>query len=211
MFLTDFKIQFLIPLIHERLLSENKLHLKSRLKCGSLSALTILEYFGIDYDIEKFINDSNDGDAIVTGKPQDGSTILDIVFALANSGFVDIEFYMADDKEPAKTEAEKIQLQKENNLRKKISELGIVARPPITIDEILFITTNNSIPILGFHRNGDLSDAHFSPLRGDNGLILMFTLDSKATGDCNVYKEDFVKTWWTLERELLGAIIVKKK
>ena len=89
-----FKIEYHIPKIFQRLKDEGKENLKDRLKCGSLSALSILEFFKVQYDIEKFIIDSNDGDSKVTMKLKDGSTILDITYALANTGLVDVELYI---------------------------------------------------------------------------------------------------------------------
>ncbi|MDD3860888.1 MAG: hypothetical protein PHW83_11875 [Bacteroidales bacterium] len=207
-----FKIEYHIPKIFQRLKDEGKENLKDRLKCGSLSALSILEFFKVQYDIEKFIIDSNDGDSKVTMKLKDGSTILDITYALANTGLVDVELYIKDDDGVITCEEDENQLKTDNEMRSKINSIdSSIIRPPISIDDVLLMISDNSIPILGFHKNGDLTNPHFSPLRGMSGPFLLFPLDIKDKGDCNVRKDDFIKTWWTEEREFLGVIIVRKK
>lgn len=207
-----FKIEYLIPRIFQKLKDQGKESLKERLKCGSLSALSILEYYQVSYDIEKFIIDSNDGDAITTKKLKDGSTILDITYALANTGLVDLELYLADDDGIINNEEDKIQLETDNNLRSKIISINSnIIKTPISIDEVLSTISDESIPIIGFHKNGEKGNPHFSPLRGLSGPFLLFPLHIKDKGDCNVDKDEFVKTWWTKEREYLGVIIVKKK
>ncbi len=211
-FAMGFKIDFLIPRIFQKLKDEGKESLKERLKCGSLSALSILEYFKVQYDIEGFINDSNDGDSKTTNKLKDGSTILDITYALAKTGLVEVELYIKDDDGVINSKEDKIQLHTDNEMRSKINKVdSSIIKPPISIDDVLLKISDNSIPIIGFHKNGDLTNPHFSPLRGMSGPFLMFPLYIKDKGDCNVDKEEFIKTWWTEEREYLGVIIVKKK
>lgn len=207
-----FKIEYLLPRIHQRLKDEGKESLESRLRCGSLSALSILEFFKIQYDIEKFINDSNDGNSDVTKKLKDGSTILDITYALANTGLVDVVLHIKDDDGVINCKEDEIQLKADNEMRSKINSIdSSIIKPPISIDDVISKISDSSIPIFGFHKNGDLTNPHFSPLRGMSGPFLLFPLDIKDKGDCNVRKDDFIKTWWTEEREFLGVMIVTKK